>query len=67
MDSLDYYVRLNKNGHANVYRDGHLLLGSEVIEIDNMQDEYHQFNSEATAIIQLASGVRLTDIKVQDE
>ncbi|MGF1750361.1 MULTISPECIES: hypothetical protein [Vibrio] len=67
MDTLDYYVRLNKNGHANVYRDGHLLLGSEVIEIDNMHDENNHLNSEATAIIQLANGQRIDDIKVRGE
>ncbi|MFA0088724.1 hypothetical protein BCU70_11335 [Vibrio sp. 10N.286.49.C2] len=67
MDTLDYYVRLNKNGHANVYRDGHLLLGSEVIEIDHLHQVDNNLSSEATAIIQLANGNRMTDVKVHEE
>ncbi len=61
MDHSEYYVKLNQDGHSNVYCEGHLLLGSEVIEVENQADQNHP---DSTAIIMLANGTRIAGVKV---
>ncbi|ASI90774.1 hypothetical protein [Vibrio mediterranei] len=61
MDQSEYYVKLNQDGHSTVYCEGHLLLGSEVIEVENQLDQNHD---DSTAIIMLANGTRISGVKV---
>ncbi|GAL29649.1 hypothetical protein [Vibrio maritimus] len=63
MDSSNYYVKLNANGHSSVYRNGHIVLGSEVVEVEH-HDQKLQEHPQDTAIVMLASGKLLEGVKV---
>lgn len=65
MDNSNYYVKLNANGHSSVYRNGHIVLGSEVVEIEHHAEKLPQ-QSQDKAIIMLANGKLLEGVKVMN-
>ncbi|MBY6199276.1 hypothetical protein [Vibrio hangzhouensis] len=63
MTKHDYVVKLPTEGHANLFCDGQLVLGSEVIDLD-YEPHSKGPQEQRVATVLLANGERIERVSV---